>query len=128
MKNPYKITDEIYAEYFLGWRNKVVRIYFYLREGLNLLNDFKYLVAGILALYVVLKIDNKMVMVVMFLVAVPILIMVGYYWVHKARKSLDWFGVVYTTHFSKYNIELIESQLKTLEEIRDTLKNKDKGV
>jgi hypothetical protein len=116
-----EITEEVRAKYFHGYRNKAIRTYFYLREGLNLLNDFKYLVAGILALYVVLKIESTLLLGVMFIVAIPILIVAGYYWVHRAKKSLDWFAIEFTTHFGKYGFELQEKQIELLEEINRKL-------
>lgn len=120
-KNPFELTDEVKQRYFKGWRNKLIRVYYYLREGLNLLNDFKYLIAGILAFYYILKVDSFFVLSLMFVFSIPILIASGYFWVHKAKKSIDWFSVEFTTHFSKYNYTLMEESLKYTKKVAELL-------
>lgn len=123
MNNPYEIDEYTRSRYFLGWKNKLIRIYFYLREGLNLLNEFKYLVAGILAAYYATKMDNLYLMGLMFVVAVPLLILIGYIWVYRAKKSMEWFGIEHTTFFGKYGYQLQERQIALLEEILANVKN-----
>ena len=118
---PYKkrkytqINDKVRDRYFNGWKNQLIRIYYYLDEGLSLLNQFKYLVAGIIALAVVLEIEQSIEwMIIMFAVSLPILIVAGYIWTRRVKKTIEWFSVEHTTHFSKHNINLQEDQLELL--------------
>ena len=117
----FEINENTRKRYFEGWKNKFIRQYFYLNEGLNLMNQFKYLVAGILALYYFLEKDNVWLMVLMFIGSIPVLTLIGSIWVHRARKSMDWFGIEYTTHFGKYQITLQEKQNKLLNELKEIL-------
>ena len=94
--------------------NKLIKIYFYLKRGLDLLSEFKYLIAGIMSLYVILKLDNTWQMVFMFVGSLPVLVIIGWLYVHKMSKALDWLNVEYGTHWARYNFELLEKQLKKL--------------
>lgn len=112
---------EVKEMYFSGFKNQAIRVYYYLKQGLDLMNDFKYLVAGILAIYVVLQLDSYKLMLLMGAVSLPILITIGYYWTHKAQKTIEYFNLKFTTHFGQYNIRLQEEQLKTLERLNKSL-------
>ena len=98
LTNPYSELNkpEVRERYYEGIRNKLIRTYYYLEHGLNLLNEFKYLIAGILAFYYFLKTDNIMIMVWIFVVAVPLLTVAGWFWLHKAKRSLEYFDLKYT--------------------------------
>ena len=118
MKTPLKITDEIAEKYYSGWKNKLARVYFYIREGKALFDEFRYVVIGISAVVLALKITGSAIFLwfaILFLIAMPILMVVGYIWVKHFKKSLDWFGVEHATHFTKYEITLLENILKELQ-------------
>ncbi len=116
-----EINENTKKRYFYGWKNQLIRIYFYLQEGLNLINQFKYLVGGILALGYLIKLENYIYLGLMFVGSLPLLILGGYIWVHRAKKSMEWFSLEFTTHFGKYGVELQEKQLEALEQIANKL-------
>ena len=112
------ITNEIAEKYYYGWKNKLARAYFYVREGKSLFDEFRYVVIGIVGVIVALRItgvSSILWFVILFVVAIPILLIIGYIWTHHFKKSLDWFNVQHATHFSLYQVELLE---KILEELK----------
>lgn len=104
-----------YREHWQGLRNRVVRYYFYVQRGLALLNEFRYLIMAILAVYALLDMKSPWLMMVMFVVAVPILLVLGWMYTYKMAKTMDFLNVKFSTHYSKYNIELQERQTEALE-------------
>jgi len=103
--------------YWDGGANKVVRYYFYLNRGLSLLNEARYLIIAILALYAILKMDNPAFLVLMFSVSIPLLCILGWLQVHKMAKIMDFLNVRFSTHYSKYQVELQEEQNRLLSKI-----------
>ncbi len=116
------IEQTPFSAYGSGWKNQLIRVYFYLSQGLDVVNQFKYLVAGVLAFYYMLGRDDLRLLITMFVVSIPVLIVVGYIWAKRVRKSMDWFAIEHTTHFAKYGYELQEKTIALLEEIRDSKK------
>lgn len=111
--------DRNRARYWNGSTNKLIRFYFYSQRGLALLNEGRYLIMGVFALYYTLKLENPLLLVGMFGVAVPVLIVLGWVQVHKVGKVVDWLSIQFSTHWGRYQYTL-------LEEIRDELrKGKD---
>ena len=102
-------------EYWHGSTNKLIRYYFYINTGLNVFNNFKYLVAAIIGIYWALHLHAPLILIVMFLASIPILGIIGYYSIHHINKVIDWLNVKFGSHYSIYQIEL-------LEDIRDALK------
>ncbi len=100
-----------------GTENKLIRFYFYAQRGLSLLNEARYLLIGTFALYYTLRLDNPIFLVLIFLVAVPVLIALGWLSVHRMGKVIEWLNIQYSTHWGRYQYTL-------LEEIRDELRNK----
>ena len=96
-------------------------MYFYLNSGVSILNNFRNLGLGIFALYFSLKLTNPMWLLGMVLIAVPVLIVVGYYNVHKILKVSEQLSVKHGTHYSIKQFELIEKQVELLEKINKKL-------
>ena len=117
----FEINKRVRDRYYKGWVNKIIRVYFYLNQGLDLLNQFKYLLGGVLGLYYLLKLDNYKWMIFMVGVSLPILTVAGYIWVYRAKKSIDWFTLEYTTYYNKYTIEMQERQIELLEKLNEKL-------
>lgn len=105
------------AQFWNGRKNKSIRFYFYAQKGLQLLNEFRYLIMVILVMYQFLKIDNILLIPLMFAVCVPVLILLGWMSVHHMDKVMEYLHIQYATHFSRYNIDLQENQLKALQSI-----------
>lgn len=108
--------------YDKGLWNRLVRAWYYLMEGLNLVNQFKYVALGIFGLYVALKFTNYLYLGVLFLVTLPILIAAGWIYVNRMAKNLSLTSMMKSSFFGRYNIDLAEEQVRLLKEIRDKLK------
>lgn len=99
--------------------HQFVKSYFYIQRGLNLVYDFRYLFMGILAFYYMLKLENIVWFIVMFLASIPVLILLGWFSVHKMAKVLDWLGVEYGTFWSRYSFTLQEKIISELEKLNE---------
>ena len=114
------ILDEKNLEkYWKGKKNKAIRYYFYAQKGLDLLNEFRYLLMAIFALYYALKVNNIILIPIMFFIALPILILLGWLSVHHMKKVMEYLTIQFATHWSRYQFDLQEEVVKTLKEIRD---------
>lgn len=115
--------------YLTGWHNFAIRTYFYLQQGLNVLNSFRNLFLGIFGLYITLKLGSWWWLVVMFSVSLPILVLAGRYSVHRLNKVQDWLTMRFSTHFGIKQFDNIREQVELLREIRDALEklNEAKG-
>jgi len=105
-------------KYWNGSKNKAIRYWYYNQKGLELFNQFKYLVAAIFAIYWTLKLDQPIWLLVMFGISIPLLSLIGWVQVHHIGKVVDWLNIQFSTHWGRYQYTL-------LEEIRDAIK-KDK--
>lgn len=112
-----EIRSEYTKTYDKGVLNHSVRAWFYLQKGLDLVNQFKYLAAGIFALYYTLKLNDYRFMVGLFVIAIPILTFVGWFYTHKMAKALEWTNMVFSSYFARYNVDLAEEQNKLLSKI-----------
>lgn len=128
--------DELRKEYSItydkGFKNHLIRSWFYLKRGLDTVNDFKYLIAGVLAFYIALHLENKLVLIIIFFLAIPILIGVGFIYTHKMAKPIEWTNMMFGSYFARYNVDLternamnIEKTAKALEEITKLLKDQN---
>ena len=111
--------------YRTGVKNKIIRLWFYLNRGLSIVNEFKYLIAGILALYYTLHFSNPLWIVVMFFVSIPTLMVIGWTWVHHVAKAIDWFTVEFSTYWNRKAFDLQEEQNRLLGEILLKLKKNE---
>jgi hypothetical protein len=102
--------------YWHGWRNKLIRYWFYCNRGLSLLNEFKYLIMGIFALYYTLKLNNPIWLIIMGIISLPSLMLIGFIQVHYIGKVVDFLNIQYSSHWGKYGFELQENILKELKE------------
>jgi hypothetical protein len=108
------ITD---LKYWNGSKNKFIRYYFYVQRGLMLINEMRYLIMAILAIYAILKFSNFWLMPLMFFISLPVLGVLGYISVHHMSKVTDYLAVHFGTHFSKYSVELQEKTLLEIEKL-----------
>jgi len=103
-------------------KDLIIKSYFYLNQGVSVLNQFRNLFLAVFGVYITLKLTNPIIMVVMFLVSIPILIAVGYYNIHKVAKVSEQLSVKHGTHYNIKQFEMLEEQLAILKEIRDRLR------
>ena len=111
------------AEYLKGAKNRMIRYYFYLSNGLGMLNEFRNLFLGIIAIYIALKFTNVIWMGVMFIPSIIILTVVGYYVVHHISKIKEWLGIKFGSHYGIKNFDYTKGSYELLLEIKELLKN-----
>lgn len=117
MQDPNEFDEAL----FPGLENHLIRYYYYLQRGLDILNSFRNLFLGILGLYFVLKIDNWWILVAMFIPSVLALMIAGYYATHRVNKVLDWLGLRFATHYGIRQYNLQQGIYDTLQEINKKL-------
>ncbi len=113
--------DQLYMH---GLQNRGIRYYYYLDAGLNVLNQFRNLGLGIIALYIALKLENPLFLVAMFVPSVIALTMLGYYQTHTVSKVREWVAMRFSSHYGIRQFNYQQGQYDLLKEIRDALKNK----
>ena len=109
-------------EHWQGTKNKLIRYFFYCNRGLDTFNSFRYVLMAIFGIYYTLHLHQPVWLILMFVISIPILIITGYYSVHHVGKVIDWLNVKFSTHYGKYSIELQESVVSTLKDIREDLR------
>lgn len=106
---------------------KLVRIYWYEEQGLNLLNKFRYLIIFIMAIAVMLRVEDDLSwMVTVFIIAIPLLAMAGYLYIRYGIKVMEYLTLKFATHFGQYNLKLQERQLEVLERLTEELEKFNK--
>ncbi len=121
--------DDLFKDdekYLKGPTNWLIRYYYYLTNGVGILNEFRNLFLGILAVYIALHLSNIWWLVVMLVPSVVILTIVGYYQVHKISKVKDWLQTRFSSYFGMKSVNYIEANYEILVEIRDLLRNSHK--
>lgn len=119
---PEEIRNEYTRTYDKGILNHGVRAWFYLQKGLDLVNQFKYLVAGILAIYYTLKLESHIVLLSIFVISIPVLTFVGWFYTHKMSKAMEWTAMVFSSYFARYNVDLAEKNTQSTAEIEKEIK------
>lgn len=117
MSQLIKFVEENQKEMLSGGKNRAVRAYFYLRKGLELVNELRYIFMAVFGIYYLTKMSNPFLLVLMFAVAVPLLVGIGWVAVHKMSVVLEFLGVRYTTAFGRYSFELQERIVAAVEKM-----------
>ena len=115
------ISSDDKVKYWDGGKNKAIRFYFYTQKGLTLLNEFRYLLMAVFAVYFALKIDNILLIPLMVLMSVPVLMFFGWLAVYKIDRVIEFLNTRFATHFTMYNIRLQEDKLAELKTIRQMI-------
>jgi hypothetical protein len=108
--------------YLKGNKNNMIRVYFYLSNGLAILNEFKNLFLIIFAAYFTLGIQNPIWIGIMAVVGLIGLTIVGYFSVHHIARIKEWLAVRFGTHFGIQNFDYVKRQTELLEEINKKTK------
>ena len=117
----FDVNENSEKRYMRGWINFIIRLYYFLQEGLNQVNQWKYIIMGILGFAFLIKITSYIVIGLMFAGAVPILMLIGYLWVTRGKKSTEYYQTRDTTIFGRYGVEIQERQIQLLEDIKTKL-------
>jgi len=115
---------ENHDKYWKGKKNKAIRYYFYIQKGLELLNEFRYLIMSIFAIYYALKMDNIWLIPLMFIIALPVLIFFGWLSVHHMKKVTEYLQIQFSTHWARYQFYLLEKQITLLETLNEKFKSR----
>jgi hypothetical protein len=115
-------------EHWLGWKNKAIRYWFYNQKGLDLFNQFRYLVMMIFGVYYTLKLKDHWWLLWMLLISMPVLGLIGWVQVHRIGKVVDWLNVKFSTHYGQLGYKYQKQMIDLLEEIRDALKKDSKNI
>jgi len=118
----HKIETTQYKKvYWEGSQNRLIRWWIYLLKGLNMVNEFKYVVATIIALYAILHFHTPVWMIIAGSACLPPLIILGRWNVKKASKVNQWIDTEFGNiiKWNDYNIKV--ETLNKLKEICDKL-------
>ncbi len=111
-------VGEFDVRYMHGTQNRLIRYYYYINSGLGILNQFRNLVLGIFALYVILHLTNPLLIVLMFALSCPILALVGYYEIHTMSKVMEWIGIRFSSHYAIRQFNYQQAIYNTLIDIK----------
>lgn len=111
-------------QYLKGKSNFLIRMYFYLSNGLSVVNEFRNLLLGIFGVYITLKLEDPWIMPLIFLFSVAILIPTGYFMVHYVSRVRDWLSTKFGSHYVIKNYDYNKANNKLLKEILKELKCK----
>ena len=125
--NIKEIREEYIKSYDEGILNHFIRLWFYLQRGLSVFNEFKYVIAGIFAVYYTFQFNSYLWLILIFALMLPLLVIAGWFHVHKMAKALEWANMMFSTYFARHNVNLAEKNIELLEEILKELKNVQKG-
>jgi hypothetical protein len=114
------MAKEIVKKYYKGFGNLLIRYYFYARRGLEFMNEFRYLIMGILAIFAILKLQNFWLIPLMFIISLPVLIFLGWLYVHKVAKPMEYYTVEHSTHWGRYQFELWEDIRNLLKKLLES--------
>lgn len=120
--NLNKVNPEDYNNYWIGKKNKAIRYYFYAQSGLTLLNEFRYIIMSVFAIYYALRINNIWLIPIMFFSSIPFLMILGYINQHHMKKTIDFLSTKFSTHYGIYTVDLQEERTKLLREILNEIK------
>lgn len=113
----------IEQEYLAGGKNLAIRLYFYLSNGLGIVNEFRNLLLGIFGIYIALKLDQPLIMAALFLASVIVLIPLGWFMVHRVSKVREWLNTRYGSHYAVRNFDYVKAQHEEMVRIRELLEN-----
>lgn len=109
-------------KYLEGTQNWIIRAYFYCSNGLTILNEFRNMFLGIIAVYFALKLTNYWYLLAMIVPCLIILTLVGWVVVHRISKVREWLGIRFGTFYGLKSFNYQKESYNLLKEIRDSLK------
>lgn len=123
----FEINENSEKRFYNGRINFIIRLYFYIQEGAAQFRDLKNVAIVLLPFAAYLGITETNLLswkiVLIGLSFLPALMLIGYLWVHRGKKSTEYFVMRFTSPYGKYQIELQEEQMKILNEINQGLKD-----
>ena len=122
--------DKNKAKYWRGTKNKLIRYAFYIKQGLGELNEIRNLFFIIIGGCFTFKeqypiLGNVFFVSIIFVISIFVLFIIGYVMTHHVKKVMEWLGIQFSSHWSRYTYDLMEKQIKILEDISDKVGEKD---
>lgn len=128
----FEINENSEKRYMHGKINFLIRLYYYLKEGVNQISGLRTVGYGLIGIAGVLAIDGSetsyWIIGLIGLASIPVFILLGYIWVKRAKKSEEYFNLKYTTTFGRYAYQLQERQMELLEELNKNIKELSKKL
>lgn len=119
---PTEVLQADDHEYLHGKENWSMRMYFYLQNGLSLLNDFHNILLAMITLNLTFGIKNIFILIGLAVPIVIAFVFIGYYNVHKFSKMREWLNMRFGTHYGIKSFNFTQANYEALTEIRDLLR------
>lgn len=116
----FKQIEDQQPAFWEGRSNIFVRLITYAKIGVNQINDYKYIGAAIFGVYYTFKLSNPIWLIVMGLVSLPLIILLGRWWLYKGSKASEF---VTTQKGSVLGYNQFNAQVKIIE-LLEEIKNK----
>lgn len=107
-----------------GWVNLLLRFYYYVQEGMQQLNGLRtigYALIGLAGVFAVAQSGKYWILVLIGLASIPSLGLLGWLWVTRGKKSIEYYQVRYTSTYGRYQIEMQEKQIEQQAKIIELL-------
>ena len=122
----FEINENSEKRFMEGKINRIIRWYFYVKEGVNQATALKTLVYVLIGIGGLLALNDAQsgywLIGILGLVSIPIFGVVGWMWVTRGKKSEEYYQTKYTSPYGRYTVELQEEQMKLLREINKNIK------
>lgn len=105
-----------------NYKELLIKYYYYTERGLDVINIFRNLFLGIIAIYVALHFVSLWWVVIMFVVSLPILIVMGYYNIHRISKVRDRLNIKYGSHYGIRQFDYTKGIFEELEKLNKKIK------
>lgn len=106
-------------EEYEGKENVPIKLYFYLSNGLSVVNEFRNLLLGIFGLYITLKLDSPIIMLFLFISSCIALTGLGWVMVHKVSKVKEWLSTKHGSHYAIQNFNYTKGIYEELKKFND---------
>lgn len=114
-------------KYLHGKENWGMRMYYYLQNGLGMLNDFHNIFLALITLALTFHVRNIPLISGITIISLVGFVFIGYYNVHRFSKLRDWLSMRFGTHYGIQSFNFTQGQYELLTEIRDLLKEQRDG-
>ncbi len=120
-----KQLSELGLKYWEGNENKFIRYWNYLDRGLDVFNKFKYYIGFPLAMAAIFPFmkGHYLVLALLVIAGLPILVLVGYYHLHKISRANQYVNSIKGDIFQFKPLELSIEQVNILKDIRENTGN-----
>jgi hypothetical protein len=111
--------EQYEPEFWEGGKNIAIRAWTYVLVGLGQVNNYKYVAAAIFGIYYTLKLVSPIWIAIMFVVSLPLLALLGHWWLYKGSKTSEF---VSTNKGSVVGYSGYNAQIRTIELLEELIK------